>query len=293
MVYDFLREGEYSHFSWSIFGKLWGLYANIAGFFGLGLVFTMVLASVSSGTGAVFKFDAPPTSEQLAMHDGVLTMRVPLGGHIEYDKHWHVTEGGCDRWMARTFIRLNTNKPYTLTLRERADPHAVGRPGTEHYISDLPIGISPGLWRYKAEAEAVCPLPSRKPPAVTLAEFDVEVYEPEGPVTVSLSKPLLARTVLPPGGPIAYTESFRRNEALQSEILFSYIQVGGERDNVFERRPAGIREAGTFRDVDVTMPLPPAVHVGKWKLRKTTITARPGGHVRTDPQWEIEFEVAK
>lgn len=298
MVFDWLREGRpYSAFGWITPARTWRLYANVSGLLASGLLFSLALAGVTSGTGAVFKVDGPAASDKIEIRAGVPTIRVPLGGKLEFDMQWHVVEGGCVRYMTRTFTRVSVDDPYTLSARKRAPSHAVGRPGTDHASVELPPGISPGLWLYTSVADAECPQLGRRTAPVVFASLQVEVYDPDAPVMAALAPPVLATPVVGPGGPLGYRLSWERTEATPSEVFNTYSSVGdtptGTPDVVIERRPALNRPVGRYTDVDILAPLPEGVHAGRWRLRQVIISTRPGGRTRVDPLFEIEFTVAE
>lgn len=260
----------------------------------IAVVFALVLQHYGSSVRRAIVVDGPAENDTFEYRNGrsrLPTLRVPLGGKITYHLPWHVQEGGCERVITRTFRRGEPGvDAYVLTQDELARAYPVGRPGFDTIEVALPDGIKPGLWFYKATGVVQnCPIP-RKPEEITYAQFYVEVYDPDGPVSIEIGSPKVLTPRVPVNGKLQYRESFKRTEEIESELLFTFMEVDGK-GIVLDRRPGAYTKAGEFLNIDVTAALPPNVHPGKWKMRKTTISTRPGGRTRVDPMFEIEFEV--
>jgi hypothetical protein len=299
MVFDHLRQGSFSVAGTllrPVIGPLWSLYKTVSGLLVVAVGFALLLQAYAIAQRPAIVVDGPPRSASFEYREGRNarpTLRVPVGGKIVFDLPWHVRDGGCERVVTRTFTRGEPGyDEYALSQQMVGKVYPVGRPGLDHIERDLPMGIAPGIWLYRASGEVRnCPTPRKAEPLV-YAEFWVEVYDPDGPVSIEVGRPVLRSNPVVLGKPLIYRESFTRTEDVPSETLFTYTEVGGKQAIVLDRRPVAYSQAGEFRDVDVTQPLPPGVHPGRWRLRKTTISTRPGGRTRIDPMFEIEFEVA-
>lgn len=299
MVFDHLRSGTFSTIG-ALFGnlpgRLWSLFCTLSGLLVIALVCAVLIKEHGGTMRPAVVIDGPPQNEAFEYRNGrgrLPTLRVALGSKFHFHLPWHIQEGGCERVITRTFSRGEPGwDAYSLTQQMIGKPHPVGKPALDYIERDLPQGIDPGLWFYRAVGEVRnCPIP-RNPEPTVYAEFYIDVVDPDGPISIEDGVPVLAKKVVPVGGPLQYRESFTRTADVPSEILFTFTEVEGGRDIVLERRPGAYSAAGEYRDVDVTVPLPAAVHPGKWRLRKTVISTRPGGRTRADPMFEIEFEVA-
>ncbi|GJE44847.1 hypothetical protein [Methylobacterium soli] len=278
--------------------RLWAAFTNTSAVCVLAAGFALALSYGTAGTGAVIAVDGPPQNKAFEYRgpDKVRTLRVPLGGKVEYDLPWRIVEGGCDRWIVRTWTRYGEGMDaFTLTQRIKRPPYPIGKPGFDHIAADMPPGVTPGLWHYRAVGETKCA--TRTPAPFLFAAFDVEVFDPDGPVVAPLSDPILAQSVVPRGGPLAYRLSYERLEAAPSEVLNTFTaltpQPIGIPDIVFERRPTTGRGVGKHESIDISMTLPSGVRAGRWRMSQVIITARPGGRSRVDPQFSIEFEVVE
>jgi hypothetical protein len=297
MVFDWLREGSYSPaatLTKTLLPKIWAGYCWLSGMFILACIFALGLLEYGGSVKPAVVIDGPAQSDDFEWREGrtkLPTMRVPLGHKFSFRLPWHVQEGGCERIITRTFIRgAQGYDAYVLTQQMVGKPYPVGRPGMDHIERELPRGIEPGLWLYRAVGTVQnCPLP-RKPEPTLYAEFYIDVYDPDGPVSIEVGSPKVITPKIKMGGKLQYRESFKRTEQINSEVLFTFTEINGD-DIVIERRPVAYTRAGDFKDIDVTTPLPQGVHLGKWRMQKTVLSTRPGGRTRVDPMFQIEFEV--
>ena len=302
MVYDWLLPGKLSFsvlgflLRWLDLGRLWRVYANAAGFIGVATLFAVTLNNFTAGTGAIYRVEGPPTGEGLLRTNPRLPLRaeIPLGGTLEFDLSWSTLEGGCERFVTRSFTRVGDPDNFTLSSRLKAMSHAVGRPGLEHIKIDLPPGITAGAWDYRSISEAQCR--ARTPPPVEFVHLVLDVVDRDGPVMRTLMPAKVASFVIKRGGPIRYRSSWQRFDASPSEIFNTYSRLdgatGAASDIVIERRPAQNKPPGTYKDVDISAPLPADVTAGRWRMKQVIISERPGGRTRVDPLVELEFEVA-
>jgi len=184
MVFDHLRQGRYSVVG-TLFGPLWpplwSLYKTACGLFILAAGFALLLQAYATAQRPAVVVDGPPRSdafEYRSGRNGLPTMRIPIGGRIAYTLPWHIQDGGCERVVTRTFARGEPGyDAYTLSQQMVGRVYPVGRPGLDHIELDLPAGMTPGLWRYRASGDVRnCPTP-RKPEPMVYAEFLVEVYD--------------------------------------------------------------------------------------------------------------------
>ena len=275
--------------------KAWQTYAQFCALLGLAIAFAYALAYFSAGVGAAIVVDGPPQGA-FTYPDGPQgrpRIRVALGDPIVYDSTWRVLQGGCERRVTNTFSQGGDTRGFRIVQTVDGEPYPVGLPGRHRVTKPTPAGLTSGIWRFRVEGVVFCPTVTHRP--VTLADFDVDVYDPNGPVVVPIGSVKLVSAVVPVGGPLAYRLSYTRTEAIRSEVLNTYISVGptpsGTPDVVIDRRPTAGMGVGEHRDIDISTAIPEAVHAGRWRLSQVIVTQRPGGQARYDPQFSVEIEV--
>lgn len=266
--------------------RLWWVFAALCGAGVIAAGAAWMLAVASAGAGAVLRVDGP------AEVDGspVDVMRVPLGGSVAYDLRWQYLEGGCDNTVAVAFTRLDGKEMTELRQRRQARPRGAGQPGFEHITRPLPMGISAGRWHYRAMVESTCT--TRRPPPILFADFDIDVFNPSGPV-VRLTKPVEVLTPrVPIGGPLRYRIAFERSADVPTTVMTTFISLNSaDQDLVLQQRPAAYTAVGTYPETDVSVALPPEVKPGMWRMRQVALARFPDGRTQLDPFFEFDFEV--
>lgn len=297
MVYDFLQKSTFTPFA-SFFkyvlNPLWTLYCWISGMLVIATVFALILHEYGNTSNPAVVIQGPAQNDNFEYREGyknLPTLKVPLNGKITFQLPWYVNEGGCERLMTRSFQKgISDLDSYILTKQTLEKPYPVGRPGLEPVELSLPTGITPGIWLYHSVGTVRnCPVP-RKAESTTYSKFYIEVYDPDGPVSIEIGSPQVLSPKVKLGGKLQYKESFRRTEEINSEVLFTFTEIGGK-SVVLERRPVVFTKSGEFLGIVISSLLPQGVHVGKWRVSKTVISTRPGGKTRVDPMFEFDFEV--
>lgn len=266
----------------SILQRAWRAAGSAALIFVMATCVVLSLSYFSAGTGAIIAVEGKPQDP---------TTRIPLGGNLEFGLRWHFLEGGCTTQTTATFTGVDPRGGEIAFTRVNAmAPRAVGQPGFERVARPLPAGIGIGHWHYDVRAESVCP--TRRPPPVSIAAFDFEVYDPQGAITRLLAPVQVLTPRVSTGGPLQYRVSFERISDLPTTVIRQFVSLDRNDGDVVSRTaPAGQTAPGRYQNVDVSLDLPREVHPGPWKLRHTSITTMPDGSTRTATLFEFDFEV--
>lgn len=267
-------------------GRLWRLLSTLVTVFVIATLVAYGLGRLSDGIGATILVDEGPIFP---------THRIALGERIRYGVRWRYQYGGCDSYTVTKYTHYSREgDETTLFQRSKLRPLPVGEPGYELFSVQPPLGIFPGRWKYEVSIESVnCPN-NRKPPIVSLVDFYVDIYDPRSPVVTIESLVLISPTVRA-GEFLKYRLSYTRRITATGVNVATFTAEHPQPDDsspdvVTTQRPIAYTQAGTYRDVDVQMVIPPSLRPGRWRVQLTSIQD-VGGRQQIDYVGEMKFEV--
>lgn len=275
--------------------NVWTIFVQGLGIFFCMFLFIYALNNISERSGQIIEVTEPPSSADFVKDrtiSGLPVMRLALGKPIEYNLKWHYVEGGCESQVRVEYEQILDKPPRTtIVVETKGRGFAVGYPGPDKITRSTPPGITPGLWKYSVNVDALC-ANGRRPPQTKIVNFYIDIYDAHVPVFEMTSKLEFLTPVIHLGERLHWKVSLYRNLLGNSIAVYSFIRDDpNNKDAIMMQKPSSYKTVGPYPNADIYLDLPAELTPGIWHMQASNVTNLPSGKIQADDLFEVTIEV--